>query len=41
MRFGTWNVKILCRASSLVAISKEQSTYKLDLVVVQVRWEGG
>jgi exonuclease III len=42
MRFGTWNVKSLCRAGSLVTVSNELSKYKLDLVGVQeVRWVGG
>jgi exonuclease III len=41
MKFGTWNVRSLYRASSLVTVSKELSKYKLDLVGVQeVRWEG-
>jgi hypothetical protein len=42
MRFGTWNVRSLCRVGSLVQISRELSNYKLDLVGAQeVRWEGG
>jgi exonuclease III len=42
MRFGTWNARSLYKAGSLVAVSKELSKYKLDLVGVQeVRWEGG
>jgi exonuclease III len=42
MRLGTWNVRSLYRAGSLVTISKELSKYRLDLVGVQeVRWEGG
>jgi hypothetical protein len=41
MRFGTWNVRSLYRAGSLLAVSKELSKYKLDLVQAQeVRWEG-
>jgi hypothetical protein len=41
MRLGKWKVRILCRACSLVTVSKELSKYKLDLVEVQeVRWEG-
>jgi hypothetical protein len=41
MRFGTWNTIHLYRAGSLVAVSKDPSEYKLDLVAVQkVRWEG-
>jgi hypothetical protein len=36
MRFGTWDVRSLYRAGSLVIVSKE-----LNLVGVQeVRWEG-
>jgi hypothetical protein len=41
MRFGTWNVKSLYRAASLVTVSKELSKYKLDSKGLQVRWEGG
>jgi hypothetical protein len=42
MRFGAWNVRSLYRADSLVAVSKELSKYRLDLVGVQkIRWEGG
>jgi exonuclease III len=41
MRFGTWNVRSLYRASSLLTVSRELAGYKLDLVGVQeVRWEG-
>jgi exonuclease III len=42
MRFGTWNVRSLYRAGSLMTVSRELSRYKLDLVGVQeVRWECG
>jgi hypothetical protein len=42
MRFGTWNVRSLYRAGSLMTFSRELARYKLDLVGVQeVRWEGG
>jgi hypothetical protein len=42
MRFGTWNIKCLYWAGSLVTISKELSKYRLDLVgLQQVRQEGG
>jgi hypothetical protein len=42
IRFGTWNVRSLYRAGSLVTVSRELSKYKLDLVGVLVfRWEGG
>jgi exonuclease III len=41
MRLGTWNVRSLYGAGSLVTVSKEVSKYRLDLVGVQeVRWEG-
>jgi exonuclease III len=40
MRFGTWNVRSLYRAGSLMTVSRELSRYQLDLVGVQeVRWE--
>jgi exonuclease III len=42
MRFGTWNVRSLYRAGSLMTVAKEMSEYKLDLVGVQeVRWDRG
>jgi exonuclease III len=42
MRFGTWNVRSLYRAGSLMTVSRELARYKLDLVgVKKVRWEGG
>jgi hypothetical protein len=42
MRFGTWNVRSLYRAGSLVTVSRELARYKFDLVGLQeVRWEGG
>jgi exonuclease III len=42
MRLGTWNVRSLYRAGSLVTVSNELSKYKLDLLGVQeVRWDGG
>jgi exonuclease III len=42
MRFGTWNVRSLYRAGSVMTVSRELARYKLDLVGVQeVRWEGG
>jgi exonuclease III len=41
MRFGTWNVRSLYRAGSLMTVSRELARYKLDLVGVHgVRWEG-
>jgi hypothetical protein len=42
MRFGTRNVRSLCRAGSLMADAKEISECKLDLVAVwEVRWDTG
>jgi hypothetical protein len=35
MRFGTWNVRSLCRAGSLKTVVRELGNYKLDLVGVQ------
>jgi hypothetical protein len=41
MRFGTWNVRSLYSAGSLMTVSTELARYKLHLVGVQgVRWEG-
>jgi exonuclease III len=40
MRFGTWNVRSLYRAGSLMTVAKELSKYKLNLVGLQeVRWD--
>jgi hypothetical protein len=42
MRFGTWNVKSLYRAGSLMTVAKEISKYKLDLVGErEIRWDRG
>jgi exonuclease III len=42
MRFGTWNVRSLCRRGSLKMVARELGKYKLDVVGVQeVRWEKG
>jgi hypothetical protein len=42
MRFGTWNVRSLYRAGSLMTVAKEISKCKLDFVGVQeVRWDRG
>jgi hypothetical protein len=41
MRFGTWNVRSMYRAGSLRAVAEEISKYNIDLVGVQVRWDGG
>jgi hypothetical protein len=42
MRFGTWNVgSTMYSAGSLRAVAEEISKYNLDLVGVQVRWDGG
>jgi hypothetical protein len=41
MRFGTWNMRSMYRVGSLMTVSRELSTCRLDLVGVQVvRWEG-
>jgi hypothetical protein len=41
MRFGTWNVRSLCRVGAIKSVVGELEKYKLDLVGVQeVRWEG-
>jgi exonuclease III len=41
MRFGTWNVRSLCRVGAIMSVVGELQKYKLDLVGVQeVRWEG-
>jgi hypothetical protein len=40
MRFGTWNMWSLYSMGSLMTISRELSRYRLDLVGVQVRWDG-
>jgi hypothetical protein len=34
MRFGTWNVRSLYRAGSLMTVSRELARYKLDVVGV-------
>jgi hypothetical protein len=40
MRFGTWNVRSIYRASSIRAVAEEISKYKLYLMGVQeVRWD--
>jgi hypothetical protein len=40
MRYGTWKVRTLCRASSLTAATRELARCKLDLVGVQeVSWD--
>jgi hypothetical protein len=42
IRFGTWDIRSLHRAGSLMTVSKELSEYKSDSVGVQeVRWDGG
>jgi exonuclease III len=41
MRFGTWNVRTLCRVGAIKSVVEELEKCKLDLVGVQeVRWEG-
>jgi exonuclease III len=40
MRFGTWNVRGLYRAGSLMAAARELTKHKSDLVGVQdIRWD--
>jgi hypothetical protein len=42
MRFGTWNVRSLCRIGSLKTAARELGKCKAELVGVQeVRWEKG
>jgi hypothetical protein len=41
MRFALWNVRSLYRVGSLLTVSRELARYKLDLLGVQVRREGG
>jgi hypothetical protein len=40
MRFGIWTIRSLYRAGSLMTVLRELSRYRLDLVGVQVRFEG-
>jgi exonuclease III len=41
MRYGTWNIRSLCRVGTIKSVVGELEKYKLDLVGVQeVRWEG-
>jgi exonuclease III len=41
MRFGTWNIRSLCRVGANKSVVGELGRYKLCLVGVQeVRWEG-
>jgi exonuclease III len=41
MRFGTGNVRSLCKVGAIKSVVGELEKYKLDLVGVQeVRWEG-
>jgi hypothetical protein len=42
MKSGTWKVRSLYRAGSLMVVAEEISKYKLDLVGIQeVRWGRG
>jgi len=42
IRFGTWNLRNLCRSGSLTAVARELARHKLVLVGVQaVRWDKG
>jgi exonuclease III len=41
MRFGTWNIRSLCRVGAIKSVVGELEKYKLDFMGVQeVRWEG-
>jgi hypothetical protein len=41
MRFGTWSVRSLYRAHSLITVARELAKCTLDLVgVLEVRWDG-
>jgi exonuclease III len=41
MRFGTWNIKSLCKVGAIRSVVGELEKYELDLVGIQeVRWEG-
>jgi hypothetical protein len=41
MRFGTWNVRSLCRVGAIKSVVGELEKYKLHSMGVQeVRWEG-
>jgi exonuclease III len=41
MKFGSWNIRSLCRICAIMSVAGELENYKLDLVGVQeVRWEG-
>jgi hypothetical protein len=41
-RFGTWNVRSLCKAGSLITVATETAKYKQYLVGVQeARWDRG
>jgi exonuclease III len=40
MKFGTWNIRRLCRVGAIKSLVGELERYKLDLVAIQeVRWE--
>ena len=42
MRFGTWNLRNLCRPGSISTVAMELVRYILDLLGVQeVRWDKG
>jgi hypothetical protein len=41
MRFGTRNVRNMCRLGSLTIVARELVRHKLDFVDVQVRWDIG
>jgi hypothetical protein len=40
--YGTWNIRSLYRAGSVMTVLRELSKCKLDFVAVQdVKWDGG
>jgi hypothetical protein len=41
IRFGTWNVRSLYKADSLITVVKLMYKCKLDLLRAQLRWESG
>ena len=41
MPFGTWNIRSLYRAGSLMAAARELARYKLDLRCISRKWDVG
>jgi hypothetical protein len=40
MRLGTWNIGSMFSVGSIMTVSRELSRYRLDLMSVQVIWDG-